>query len=92
MGTIRSVEYAVQNLDEVAVGVLDRTAETRKRVTDLQAQTEQAFEYEAKLATLSKRQDEIEDELDLNKNQAAAQLDSTPAVEQDVEELAGVAG
>ncbi len=92
LGTIRSVEYAVQNLDEVAVGVLDRTAETRKRVTDLQAQTEQAFEYEAKLATLSKRQDEIEDELDLNKNQAAAQLDSTPAVEQDVEELAGVAG
>ena len=34
------------------------------------------FEYGARLADLSRRQQEIEDELDLTKNQASAQLGS----------------
>jgi len=79
LGTIRSVEYAVQNLEEVAATVESRIAETRKRIFDLQVQTSQPFEYEARLAELSRRQDEIENELDLTKGQAAAQLDATTA-------------
>ena len=34
LGTVRSVEYAVQNLEEVAATVAERMAETRQRVTD----------------------------------------------------------
>lgn len=74
LGTMRSVEYALQSLEESAI-TEQRIAETRKRIEDLKVQTEQPFEYEEKLATLSQRQDEIEDELDLTKNQALAQID-----------------
>jgi len=82
LGTMRSVEYAVQNLEEVAGTVEQRIAETRKRIFDLQVQTGQPFEYEKRLASLSRRQDEIEDALDLTKGQAAAQLDA-PSVDDD---------
>jgi hypothetical protein len=83
LGTMRSVEYAVQNLEEVAATVEQRIAETRKRIFDLQVQTGQPFEYEERLATLSRRQDEIEEALDLTKGQAAAQLDGTTTEEPD---------
>jgi len=76
LGTMRSVEYAVQNLEEVAATVAERIAESRKRILDLQVQTEQPFEYEARLESLSKRQQEITDALDLTKSQASAQLDA----------------
>jgi len=76
LGTIRSVEYAVQNLEEVAATMEQRMAETRKRIFDLQVQTGQPFEYEQRLASLSLRQAEIDDALDLTKGQAAAQLDA----------------
>ena len=36
-------------------------AETRKRVADLQVQTEQPFEYQDRLASLSQRQDQLEE-------------------------------
>ncbi len=74
LGTIRSVEYAVQNLEEVARTVEQRIAAARKRIFDLQVQTAQSFEYEQRLAELCRRQDEIENALDLTKGQAAAQL------------------
>jgi N12 class adenine-specific DNA methylase/TolA-binding protein len=76
LGTMRSVEYALQNLEEVAGTVEQRIAETRKRIFDLQVQTGQPFEYEKRLAALSQRQDEIEDALDLTKGQASAQMDA----------------
>ena len=83
LGTIRSVEYAVQNLEEVAATVEQRIAETRKRIFDLQVQTGQPFEYEERLAGLSRRQDEIEEALDLTKGQAVAQLDAAAAEDSD---------
>jgi hypothetical protein len=82
LGTMRSVEYALQSLEESATITEQRIAETRKRIEDLKVQTEQPFEYEEKLANLSRRQGEIEDELDLTKNQASAQLDD-PSGEDD---------
>jgi N12 class adenine-specific DNA methylase len=84
LGTIRSVEYAVQNLEEVAAGLEQRIAEARKRIFDLEVQTGQPFEYERKLITLAERQREVDDALDLTKNQVSAQLgpiDSADAAE-----------
>src|SRR5262249_13095975 len=75
-GTIRSVEHTIQHLEEVVEVLTRNIADTRKRLSDTQAQVDAPFEYAARLAELSKRQQEIEDELDLTKNQASAQLDS----------------
>ncbi len=55
-----------------------RIAETRKRILDLQEQTEQAFEYEDRLAELSRRQSELEDSLYLTTNQNSHALGATP--------------
>jgi N12 class adenine-specific DNA methylase/adenine-specific DNA methylase len=77
LGTMRSVEYVLQNLDETTATVEQRIAETRKRIGDLQIQGEQPFEYEEKLSALSCRLAEIVDALDLNKSQASAQLDAS---------------
>jgi len=43
--------------------------------TDTQAQAEAPFEYAERLASLARRQQEIEDELDLSKSQAPSGLD-----------------
>ena len=74
LGTMRSVEYAIQNLEETAASLEQRIAETRKRVADLIAQSEQPFEYQARLASLVQRQQDIEEALDLTKNQASSRL------------------
>lgn len=74
LGTIRSVEYAIQNLDTVAVELERTIAETSKRLVELTAQIGQPFEYRERLAFLTKRQQEIADGLDITKNQAPARL------------------
>lgn len=86
LGTIRSVEYVIQNLEEAAALAERNLADTRKRIEDLKLQTDQPFEYEEKLAALSRRQDKIEDALDLTKNQAVAQADAATTSEGDVTE------
>ncbi len=73
-GTMRSVEHAVQSMDEVAAGLTGRIADTRKRLTELTAQSGQPYEYEDRLAALSLRQQEIADALDLTKSQASSQM------------------
>jgi len=73
-GTMRSVEHAVQSMDEVAAGLTGRIADTRKRLTELTAQSGQPYEYEDRLAALSLRQQEIADALDLTKSQASRQM------------------
>jgi predicted XRE-type DNA-binding protein len=75
-GTMRSVEYAIQSLDEVAASLVQRIADTRKRLVELTAQSEQPYEYEARLASLSLRQQEIADALDLTKSQASSRVGS----------------
>ena len=75
LGTIRSVEYAVQHLDEVAETLTRNIADTRKRLADTRAQVDSPFEYAERLTELVQRQQEIEDELDLTKNQAPSQCD-----------------
>jgi N12 class adenine-specific DNA methylase len=74
LGTIRSVEYAIQNLEGAAASLAQSLLEARKRVADLNAQIGQPFEYAERLAFLSRRQQELEEALDLTKNQAPSQL------------------
>ena len=45
-------------------------------MTDIQEQAEQPFEHADKLTAFVKRQQEITDALDLNKNQASNRLDA----------------
>ena len=74
-GTIRSVEHTLQHLEEAAENLARAIADTRKRLTDTQAQVDTPFEYAERLAELVRRQQEIEDELDLTKNQAPNQFE-----------------
>jgi len=75
-GTMRSIEYAVQNFEEVANGLEQDIKDTRKRIADLTIQCGQPFEYSERLTKLVSRQQEIADALDLTKNQASGQLGS----------------
>jgi hypothetical protein len=86
MGTIRSVEYVIQNLDETALTAEQRLVETRERISDIHGQVAKPFEYEERLVSLSQRQDEIEEALDLTKGQASAQLDSQSTAEDGIGE------
>jgi len=81
LGTIRSVEYAIQSLGEVAEDVARTITDTQKHIADLTAQIGQPFEYEERLATLAQRQQEITELLDLTKNQASNQLEADDAKE-----------
>ena len=78
-GTIRSVEHAIQHLEDVAETLARNIADTRKRLEDSQAQVDAPFEYAERLAALVQRQQQIEDELDLTKNQASSRLDADTA-------------
>lgn len=73
--TIRSVEHAIQNLEDLAEGLARAIAGTRKRLADTLAQVGSPFEYEGQLAGLLRRQDEIESALDLTKSQVPCQVD-----------------
>ena len=73
LGTIRSVEHAIQHLDELIATLEQNITDTRKRLTDTQTQVEAPFEYADKLASLAQRQQEIMEALDLTKNEAGTQ-------------------
>ena len=81
LGTVRSVEYTIQHLEELAANLVQSIADTRKRLADTHAQADAPFEYADRLASLVRRQQEIEEELDLTKGQAPSQLDSQPGNE-----------
>jgi len=75
LGTIRSMEYTVQNLDECQERYTRELADAQKRKHDLEAKVGQPFEHEGKLQSLTLRQQEIMKSLDLTKNQAANNMD-----------------
>ena len=78
-GTIRSIEHTIQHLDEAAEALARNIADTRKRLVDSRAQVDAPFEYAERLASLIQRQRQIEDELDLTKNQASSRLEADTA-------------
>ncbi len=86
LGTIRSMEYTVQNLDECQERYTRELADAEKRKRELESKIGQPFEHEEKLQSLTLRQQEIVKALDLTKNQAANNMDAanTPSEDETV--------
>ena len=75
-GTIRSLEAMAQGLEERAVRLETDIRDSRKRAAELEPKVGAPFEKEERYHHLVKRQSEIEEQLDLTKNQAPAQAES----------------
>ncbi|SDT90468.1 Adenine-specific DNA methylase, N12 class [Verrucomicrobium sp. GAS474] len=86
LGTISSLEYMVRSMDERAQDYRKELETTQKRIVELRPHADKPFEHEEKLQGLVKRQQEIMDALDLEKNQASNRLDAEvlPVVEEAV--------
>jgi hypothetical protein len=83
LGTIRSMEYVIQNLDECQQRYARELAESEKHKRELESKIGQPFEYDEKLQSLSLRQQEIVKALDITRNQAASDLDAANPSEQE---------
>lgn len=90
LGTIRSMEYTVQNLDECQERYTHELAESEKRRRELESKIGQPFEHEEKLQSLTLRQQEIVKSLDLTKNQAANNMDAASPASENETVLASV--
>jgi hypothetical protein len=84
LGTVRSLEATVQGFEERAERLALDITDANKRVRELGEKVGAKFEREDRFQELTRRQSEIEEKLDLNKNQAPSQVeaDSTDAIEQ----------
>jgi len=76
LGTIRSLEATVQGFEERATKREADIADTQKQAKDLEGKVGAPFEREARYQELSRRQGEIEEQLDLTKNQAPSQAEA----------------
>jgi hypothetical protein len=75
LGSIASIEHALGGLDD---RLREREADLKqfhRQSEDLSKQLGHPFEHEEKLATATKRQQEIVAALDITKNQASAKVD-----------------
>jgi hypothetical protein len=80
-GTIASLEHALGDMDAQLAESKENLSRLKTRVQELQAQSQQPFEHQEKLAVAEKRQHEIIAALDLAKNQASTQVDEQPEAE-----------
>jgi hypothetical protein len=76
LGTIRSLESTVQGFEERATRLESDIKDSQKRATELEAKVGSPFEKEERYHHLARRQSEIEEQLDLTKNQAPSQVDA----------------
>jgi N12 class adenine-specific DNA methylase/adenine-specific DNA methylase len=75
-GTIRSLEANVQGFEERANKLEYDIADATKRAKELETKVGAHFEREERYQELTRRQNEIEEKLDLTKNQAPSQVDA----------------
>ena len=75
-GTIRSLETTVQGFEERAARLEADIADSQKRGKELESKVGAPFEHEERYQHLSRRQSEIEEKLDLTKNQAPSQAEA----------------
>ena len=75
-GTIRSLETTVQGFEERATRLEADIADAQKRGKELESKVGAAFEHEERFQFLGRRQNEIEEKLDLTKNQAPSQVEA----------------
>ncbi|HEV2456384.1 MAG TPA: hypothetical protein VGY98_19125, partial [Verrucomicrobiae bacterium] len=76
LGTIRSLESIVQGFEERAARLESDIRDSQKRAEELGTKTNAPFEHEQRYHQLAQRQAEIEEKLDLTKNQASSQVDA----------------
>jgi N12 class adenine-specific DNA methylase len=74
-GTIASLEHALESMGDRLRERETDLAQSRRQSADLAKQLDQPFEHEEKLATATKRQQEIITALDITKNQASPKID-----------------
>jgi hypothetical protein len=78
LGTIRSLEATVQGFEERAERLELDITDANKRVRELGEKVGANFEREDRFQELTRRQSEIEEKLDLTKNQAPSQVEALP--------------
>ncbi|MBU6410867.1 MAG: hypothetical protein KGR98_10820, partial [Verrucomicrobia bacterium] len=76
LGTIRSLEATAQGFEEHAARLESDIKDSQKRAVELESKVGATFEKGERFHLLVKRQAEIEEKLDLTKNQATSQLDA----------------
>src|SRR6202030_1623293 len=76
-GTIASLEHALGSMEDRLRERETDFAQSRRQSADLAKQLDQPFEHEEKLATATKRQQEIVVALDITKNQASPTVDDS---------------
>ena len=79
LGTIRSVESTIQGFEERATKMEADVLDCHKRAKELETKIGGLFDHEKRYQELTLRQGEIEEKLDLTKNQAPSQADAEPA-------------
>jgi predicted nucleic acid-binding Zn-ribbon protein len=84
LGTIRSLEANVQGFEERASRLEYDIADANKRAKELETKVGAHFEREERYQQLNRRQSEIEDKLDLTKNQAPSQVETVSADENEL--------
>jgi N12 class adenine-specific DNA methylase/SAM-dependent methyltransferase len=75
-GTIRSLETNVQTFEERAAKLEYDISDAAKRAKELATKVGAHFDREERYQQLTRRQSEIEEKLDLTKNQAPSQVDA----------------
>lgn len=83
-GTIRSLEANVQGFEERASKIEYDIADASKRAKELETKVGAHFEREERYQELTRRQSEIEEKLDLTKNQAPSQVETASADENEL--------
>lgn len=74
IGTMRSLEHTVQNLEENLERSRKELADCQKKSAEYESKVGEPFEYEGKLKSLAERQAELEKALDITKNQGPNSL------------------
>ena len=83
LGTIRSLEATVQGFEERAERLELDITDANKRVKELGEKVGAKFEREDRFQELTRRQSEIEEKLDLTKNQAPSQVEAVSASDEE---------
>jgi hypothetical protein len=73
----------VQGFEERAVRLESDIQDSHKRAKELETKVGAPFEHDKRYHELSKRQSEIEEKLDLTKNQAPSQVDAAATDERE---------
>jgi len=81
LGTIRSLESTVQGFEERASKLEAAIGDAQKRATELEGRVGAPFDREERYLGLTRRQSEIEEKLDLTKNQAPSQVEASQSDE-----------